>query len=160
MLGRGLVQRRLWGRGLWGLLAAVAMMFLTAYSVARWYSAGVVANKYVERTDYVLAWLEYQNWLWGSIALASFVVTFFLLGLGVRPTPSGDVPSLPTDHARREKRILPLDDRFDQFLDRLAMYQARYERWVLPLQQYLGRLVVAALGTFVILLLGFVVMFS
>lgn len=146
MPGRGWIHKELWGRSLFGLLAAVAMMSLAAYSAARWFESGVVANKHVNKTDWVLAWLEYQQWLWGSIFLTSFILALFLLGMGIRPT-------LGTSDSRRKWKTLPLEDRFDRVLHRYGLFKERHEKWFLPIQHYLGRLFWAGIGTVVILFL-------
>lgn len=143
---RGLIHKKLWGRSLGGVLAAVVMMALAAYAAIRWYWAGLLANKYVSRTDYVLAKLEYQEWMWGSLGIVSFILAYSLLGVGSRP-------ALTTGDSRRKWETLPLEDRFDRVLYRFRMFKERHERWFLPIRHFLGRLVVVVVGTVVILFL-------
>lgn len=137
MLGHRLTHARLWGRSLWGLLAALGLMLLTAYATGRWFIAGAAASKRVGLSDYAdsVARAEVASWLWGSLALASLLLAALLLGLGVQQTPSVTVSSLST-------------------------YRGRRERWTLPLERFLSRLVLSALGTLVfillLLLVGFV----
>ena len=120
MLARELIHRRLWGRSLGGLLAAVGLLFPAAYCWRRAFLIGFPANKAVGTPYYAeyLARGQYEEMLWNIITLVLLVASAILLGVGVQPKTRLD-------------RLLEWSD-------------ARFERWLRPLRRFLGRLVLLA----------------
>lgn len=142
----GLIHKKLWGRSLWGVLAAVVMMGLTEVFVIKALLPGMALSGHADATDADWAAVDYAFLLWGSRALASLVVAAFLLGIGVQPTPSHSA-------FRHEKGPLLLEDRFDWFQNWYALYKARH-RWLSALfQDFWRRLFWAAIGTFFLMFL-------
>lgn len=142
---RGLIQKKLWGRSLWGLLAAVGLMFLAAYSWRRFFFIGFSASKLIATPYYAeyVARTRYEEWSWAGLTLVSLILSAYLLGVGVRPAPRPRtaVSSLSPDDARRNQQTL-----FDDLFDRVYLHR-----------RFLGRLALAALVTFLILLVGLLV---
>ena len=129
MLVGELVRRRLWGRSLWGLLAAVGVMFLAAYFWRRAFLIGFTASKAVGTPYYAeyLARGRYEELLWTIITLVLLVASAILLGVGVEPKT-----------------------RLDRLLERLDLYDVRHERWIGPLRNFFGRLVLLAIIVYII----------
>ncbi len=132
MLGRELIHRRLWGRSLGGLLAAVGLLFPAAYCWWRAYLIGFPANKAVGTPYYAeyLARGQYEEMLWKIITLALLVASAILLGVGVQRKTGGDL---------------------------LAWADERWERWIGPLRRFLGRLVLLAFVMHIITILGILI---
>lgn len=124
---RGLIQKKLWGRSLYGLLAAVGVAILAAYT---WCHASLIGFRASKRTasPYYAEYLaQYQ--FWAIITLALLVASAILLGVGVRPK-----------------------SRLDQLL---AWSDERWERWLSPLRRFFGRLFFLAFVVHLISILHF-----
>lgn len=132
MLGRELIHRRLWGRSLGGLLAAVVLMFPAAYCWRRAFLIGFPANKAVGTPYYAeyLARGQYEEMLWTIVTLVLLIASALLLGVGVQPKT-----------------------RLDHLLE---WSDARFERWLRPLRRFLGRLVLLAFFVHFIILLNLI----
>ena len=132
MLGRELIHRRLWGRSLWGLLAAVGVMSLAAYCWRRAFLIGFTPRKAVGTPSYAeyLSQGQYEEMLWTIITLALLVASAILLGVGVQPKT-----------------------RLDRLLE---LYDVRHERWIGPLRKFLGRLVLLAFVVYFISFLSLI----
>lgn len=90
MLGQGVIHRRLWGRPLWRLLAAVVIMLLSAYCFISWIEFVLIGAKIAQyHDDYVenVAMMSGGYILYLGFAHAFIVLAAHQLGVDVRAAP-------------------------------------------------------------------------